>query len=205
MADFSSTPHWNGRVNLINVANFGATALPFKSDSNISLLPHTLEITEGTSLELMWIRFHAWKEHKISIFILLPSSAIDDTGHLILLKFLETRKRFGVVHLDPNLAEYSYLMPLPAGSPLPEAIQQCVGVPLEKDHPDLMVVIVMEKETKPTVFDTPSIDEPGYDRMYNHFFVAERCVYDSYDEKVFSDGGAHSDDSIESPQKEEEK
>lgn len=190
------TASWNGRVNCLNVANFHATALPFKSNSNLSLFPNALEITSWIDPIRMWPKFLKWNKQKISIFILVPSSAIDDTGQAILLKFLETRERYGTVHVGSNLVDNFYLMPLSAGVLLPQPIVNCCNTPLSEDHPDLMVAIVLEKEAaRSTVLDTPPIDEMDCDRSYVNY-------YDTLDKKVSIDDGGRSDTSIDSLKKE---
>lgn len=141
---------WSGSINMIDVATFQIVIQPV-SGLTLDLdkqLPVELDVVGRISPDTVWDYIGKIKKSpnkEIAIVRLVPSCESENTAYCALYKYLNNRRRLGVVKtVSPNMKDF-YILPLGAGKALPAILQPQDSVEFFEDltRPDLLLGIII--------------------------------------------------------------
>lgn len=135
---------WNGTISMVDIATFNISARVFSGHSINLEFPDELDIVGRIAPEIVWDYINKIKSIKDVIVVrFAPMSEDDKSAYNILLNYLDSRKRHGVIRPKPSIIKDFYIFPLPAHKSLPTVLQSAKGSKFESGRPDLLIGVIV--------------------------------------------------------------
>lgn len=141
---------WTGSINMIDVASFQVSLQTVSGNSYLLSkdLPEELDIVGRIGPETVWDYIEKIKKSpnkEIVIIRLIPSAESETNAYTILYKYLDKRKRLGVIKTTSANIKDFYIMPLGIGQQMPTVLQSSENFEFYDDvmRPDMLLGIVI--------------------------------------------------------------
>lgn len=138
---------WSGTINMIDVATFQISTIPFSGDSsNIEKdFPKELDVVGRIIPETVWDYIDKVKRTKEIIMVRFqPHSDEDDIAYNKFLQYLDSRKRLGVIKSSSPVVKDFYILPLLSYKSLPSVLLPINGPGLDSNRADMLVGIIVK-------------------------------------------------------------
>ncbi|XP_055923846.1 uncharacterized protein LOC129954153 [Eupeodes corollae] len=141
---------WTGSINMIDVASFQVSLQTVSGNTYLLSkdLPDELDIVGRISPDTVWDYIGKIKRSpnkEVVIIRLVPSGESETNAYTILYKYLDKRKRLGVIKTTSSNIKDFYIMPLGVGQQMPSVLQPSENFEFYDDvmRPDMLLGIVI--------------------------------------------------------------
>ncbi|XP_055853477.1 uncharacterized protein LOC129917135 [Episyrphus balteatus] len=141
---------WTGSINMIDVASFQVSLQTVSGNTYLLSkdLPDELDIVGRISPDTVWDYIGKIKRSpnkEVVVIRLVPSGESETNAYTILYKYLDKRKRLGVIKTTSSNIKDFYIMPLGVGQQMPSVLQPSENFEFYDDvmRPDMLLGIVI--------------------------------------------------------------